>query len=148
MNDKLSSLKEILELSFSRYITVLNTGFKLPYNDSQIFPALTVSLSSFSSARTLYQNKKPVCRSLDAQKSIKDNKSCLVCLLKNQCTPQIYLELLYDGIPLKLVLAFTSLKNFIYFLNTFNSKLETNLVFTMSVINRGSWGEIKFVKNI
>ena len=39
MSKDLSTLKEILELSFSRYISVLPNGFKLPYNNN-IFPSL------------------------------------------------------------------------------------------------------------
>jgi hypothetical protein len=143
----LSSLKEILEFSFSRYIKVLPQGFQLPH-ESQIYPSLTVSLSLFHPVRTLYQNHKPLCRSLDAIKPLKKNSLCCHCLFKSKCTPQICLELLYQEIPLKLLLSYTSKKNFIVFLRVFNPQCEIkdHHTFKMNILNRGKWGEVQFLK--
>ena len=101
--DPLSTLREILCKSFSRYLTVLPSGFQLPHG--KIASSLEAKIMNVSPARTLYQNRKPVCRSLDGLRSLKETKECASCPLRKTCTPQIYLELLHDEIPLSLLTA-------------------------------------------
>ncbi len=143
MNTDLFSLKQIIERSFSRYIKVLPNGFQLPHEPT-IYNILNVSLSHYHPARTFYQNKKPFCRSLDGIKSLKNNKKCVSCVLQNRCTPQICIELLYQDIPLKLLIAYTSMRKFLKFISKTNIQRLKNDVFIISVINRGKWGELHF----
>lgn len=140
----ISALKEILEQSFSRYIRVLPVGFLLPYKQ-EIQSSLTVMVSYFHPARTLYKEKKPSCRSLNGIFALKTKKTCSSCIQKNQCTPQICLEFLYQGIPLKLLLAYTSMRKFIEFVSKHN--FDSNNLVTLSVLNRGKWGEVQFTKS-
>jgi hypothetical protein len=145
----LSALKAILEKSFSRYIRVLPEGFLLP-RDNQIFSYLTVQLSSYYSSRTLYQNKKPVCRSLDGVSSVKGKKNCSSCPTNPQCTPQICVEFVYQGIPLKLLLAYTSMRKFIEFVSRWklSPNQEIKNLMTLTVLNRGKWGEVHFTSPV
>lgn len=135
---------DILFRSFARYLEVTPNGFRLP--DGKRTPSLACQILSFRPARSLYQNRKPVCRSLDAIRSLKEGRSCSACLLRSRCTPQIYLELLADGIPLNLLLAYTSAKNFL----TWHSSLKQqgltmeNVTVWMTVLDRGRWGEVRF----
>lgn len=142
-----SALKEILEKSFSRYIQVLPDGFILP-QENKIYPCLTVKLSCYYPARTLYQNKKPFCRSLDGISSVKGEKTCNACSSKNQCTPQICVEVLYQGIPLKLLLAYTSMRKFIEYVSRLKlaPQAPSAYLMTLTVLNRGKWGEVHFTQ--
>lgn len=147
MNNPLhvSALKEILEKSFSRYIRVLPNGFILPH-ENKIHPCLTVKLCCYYPARTWYQNKKPFCRTLDGISSVKNKKTCNTCSSKNQCTPQICVEVLYQEIPLKLLLAYTSMRKFIEYVSKLKLAPQSPSAYlmTLSVLNRGKWGEINF----
>ena len=140
----LSTLQEILAKSFSRYLTVLPSGLQLPHN--KIVPSLEVKILKFSPARTLYQDKKPVCRSLDGIRSLKEHITCASCPLRKTCTPQVYLNLLSDGIPLTLLLAYTSARNFLLFAGKLQSQglpIEKTAVL-LTVRDRGRWGEVNF----
>lgn len=138
-----SSLKEIIERSFSRYIRVLPQGLLLPYNQNMV-TKIKVNISTYHPARTRYENKKPICRSLDAVKSLKDKKTCALCETKNSCTMQICLEILYENIPLKLMLAYTSMSKFLIF--NAKERINKKSIVQISVINRGKWGELVFHK--
>lgn len=139
MDPAFLSLKQIIEQSFSRYIRVLPEAMVLPPNHKTT--SIQATLSSFHPARTRYQNKKPICRSLDAVHSIKNKRFCASCSFKNSCTPQIGLELNVEGVPLKLMLSYTSMRNFLIF----NAKRTTNETpIRITVRNRKTWGELIF----
>jgi hypothetical protein len=143
----LQPLRAILQQARRRYLTVRPHGFELNPGE-RLRPVLEVRILSFGSARTLYQDRKPLCRSLDAIQPTapKDQRRCADCALRPRCTSQVRLDLLADTQPFRLLLAHTSAKNFLLY--------ETQLrergielyegMHRMTVINRGSWGELRF----
>jgi hypothetical protein len=141
MSSDFSQLRDLLTRSFSRYVTVLPSGLQLP--NHTIVPSLEAKILRWSPARTLYQNRKPICRSLNGIESLKERKPCASCLFRKTCTPQIYLELLADHLPLSLLIAYTSARNFLRLAATLKEKIENTTVL-MTVRDRGRWGEISF----
>jgi hypothetical protein len=98
-------------------------------------------------ARTLYKNRKPICRSLDGFHSIGQEASCASCTRRKDCTAQIYLKLLVDDVPYKLLLAYTSARNFMQFASRLKHKGQDveNAQVIISVLDRGRWGELRFI---
>jgi hypothetical protein len=145
MNATQPTLSDLFADAFARYLTVRPTGLLMPHGP--IVPTLRVRLLSCRPARTLYENHQPRCRSLDGLQSITEARSCAACLLRKTCTPQIYLELLHDHVPYRLLLAYTSARNFM----TFASRLRQqglpveNADLLLSVRDRGRWGELRFL---
>jgi len=143
----LQPLRAILQQVRRRYLTVRPHGFEL--NPGQpLRPVLEVRILSFGSARTLYQDRKPLCRSLDAIRptTAKEHRTCAECALRTRCTSQVRLDLLVDTQPFRLLLAHTSAKNFLLYeaqLRERGIALYEGL-HRMTVINRGSWGELRF----
>ena len=143
----LQPLRAILQQARSRYLSVRPRGFEL-HPGERLRPVLEARILSFGSARTLYQNRAPLCRSLDAVRPItaKEHRSCAECALRTRCTSQVRLDLLVDTQPLRLLLAHTSAKNFLLY----ETQLQQRAValydglHRISVINRGSWGELRF----
>ena len=143
----LQPLRAILQQARRRYLTVRPHGFEL--NPGQpLRPALEVRILSFGSARTLYHDRKPLCRSLDGiqPSAPKAQRRCADCALRPRCTSQVRLDLLADTQPWRLLLAHTSAKNFLLY----EARLRERGValyegmHRMTVINRGSWGELRF----
>jgi len=139
-------LREILHAAFKRYLTVRPRGFELQHGEP-LRPTLQARILSSGAARTLYQERKPRCRSLDGVAALDDPcRSCAGCRLRPQCTPQLRLDLFVDAQPLRLLLAWTSAKNFLLYetqLRQRSLSIEDRL-HRISVINRGSWGEVRF----
>jgi hypothetical protein len=143
----LQPLRAILQQARRRYLTVRPHGFELNPGE-RLRPVLEVRILSFGSARTLYQDRKPLCRSLDGIQPIapKAQRSCAECALRTRCTSQARLDLLVDTQPWRLLLAYTSAKNFLLYeaqLREHGIELYEGL-HHMTVINRGSWGELRF----
>ena len=139
-------LRELLQRAQRRYLTVRPNGFELnPGTPPR--PRLDARILSFGGARTLYQNRKPHCRSLDGIRPIaEDQRTCAECRLHARCTPQLRLDLLADTQPFRLLLAHTSAQNFLLYeaqLRQRNLSLY-ELLHRITVINRGSWGELRF----
>jgi len=146
----LQPLRAILQQARRRYLTVRPHGFAL-HPDAPLRPVLEVRILSFGAARTLYQHRKPLCRSLDGIQPIapKDQRRCADCALRPRCTSQVRLDLLVDTQPFRLFLAHTSAKNFLLYetqLRERGGALEEGL-HRMTVINRGSWGELRFERH-
>ena len=145
----LQPLRAILQQAQRRYLTVRPHGFE--FNPGQpLRPTLEVRILSFGSARTLYQDRKPLCRSLDAIRptTAKEHRTCAECALRTRCTSQVRLDLLVDTQPWRLLLAYTSAKNFLLYeaqLRERGGELYEGL-HRMTVINRGSWGELRFAR--
>ncbi|MEK7993971.1 MAG: hypothetical protein AAB403_09235 [Planctomycetota bacterium] len=140
-----STLRDLLARSFSRYLKVTPNGFQ-PSHADRTLPAISATILTFRPARTLYQNRKPVCRSLDGVQALIESRTCGTCLLRKTCIPQICLEILYQGMPLRLMLAYTSAKNFMLFVSRqqqAGTPLEGSPV-KLNVLDRGRWGEICF----
>lgn len=144
MNPNCSTLAEILDKSFTRYIRVRPSGLEL--RQGKIVQSISAEILAVRSARTLYENRKPVCRSLDGIQSLREGRSCASCLMRKRCTPQMLVEILHDGMPLRLLLAYTGARNFLRFVGSFRERkepLEGARIF-ISVRDRGRWGEVRF----
>ena len=142
----LQPLREILQQAQRRYLTVRPRGFELNPGE-RLRPVLEARILSFGSARTLYQDRKPHCRSLDGIRPIAaGQRTCAECRLRTRCTPQVRLDLLVDTQPLRLLLAHTSAKNFLLYETQLHQRGVTlyDGLHRLSVINRGSWGELRF----
>jgi len=73
-------------------------------------------------------------------------RTCAQCRVRGQCTPQVRLDLFVDAQPFRLLLAHTSAKNFLAYearLRQQGHPLADHL-HRITVINRGSWGELRF----
>ena len=143
----LQPLRAILQQARRRYLTVHPHGFELNPGE-RLRPVLAARILSFGSARTLYQDRKPLCRSLDAIRptTAKEHRTCAECALRTRCTSQVRLDLLVDTQPLRLLLAHTSAKNFLLYETQLRERgVEFyDVLHRMTVINRGSWGELRF----
>jgi hypothetical protein len=139
-------LRDILHRMAARYMTIRPLGID-PGEARKLLPSLECRILNYGAARTLYRQRRPICRSLDAVKAIREpNKHCQQCLERNHCTPQVRLDLFFENRPYRLLLAYTSAKNFLLYTGELTArKLEIQKVSTnIRVLNRGSWGELRF----
>jgi hypothetical protein len=144
----LQPLREILQRAQRRYLSVRPHGFELNPG-TPLRPVLEARILGFGGARTLYQDRKPHCRSLDGIRPIsKDQRTCAECRLRSRCTPQVRLDLLVDTQPLRLLLAHTCAKNFLLYETQLRQRgVELyDVLHRITVINRGSWGELRFTR--
>ena len=87
-------LREILHAALKRYLTVRPHGFELNPGETPR-PILEVRILNTGAARTLYQNRKPRCRSLDGIAPLDDrNRTCAQCRLR----PQFSVFTVFDGV--------------------------------------------------
>ena len=141
-------LRDIIHRMMARYMTVRPHGIDLG-NGRKPITALNCRVLSYAAARTLYRQRHPVCRSLDGVKSLKDSKKCCQnCLERKQCTSQVRLDLVFENCPYRLLIAYTSAKNFLLYTGKLTEeKLEIQTIDTkIVVVNRGSWGELRFLR--
>jgi len=110
-------------------------------------PRLVVRILGYGGARTLYQQRKPVCRSLDGVAAVTDSdRRCDRCPQADSCTPQVRIDLVVEGRPHRLLLAFTSARNFLGYVG----RLEVQQVAVdairheLLVVPRRGWGEVQF----
>ena len=141
----LAPLREIIASACSRYALIIPKGIVLPSSTTPYNP-LPATIVTYKPARTRYVNKKPLCRSLNGIQSLNDNSSCVCCDYRRTCTPQIALEIQYRNVPFRIMLAYTSAKNFLAFLRTLhvNKNHFENAFIEIAVIDRGHWGEAMF----
>jgi len=136
----------ILSQCTIRYATIRPDGIALNGSITTL-STLDIVLKSYSPARTLYVNKYPQCRSFDGINShTKKDKKCVDCANNQQCTPQISIDC-YDGkCPYRFILAYTSAQNFLLFVQKckIQNKQCLGKKITISVKNRGRWGEAIF----
>ncbi len=138
-------LRELLHHMTARYLTVRSGGFEFE-GKRALQPALVAELLGYGSARSLYRGRRPVCRSLDGIRAIEDpDKNCGSCLDRKHCTPQVRLDILVDHAPYRLLLAYSSARNFLLFIGRLGpgAKLD-RLRVSIRVVDRASWGEIVF----
>jgi len=145
MNTAPSPLHDLFADAFARYLAVRPTGLQMPHGP--IVSSLRARLLLCRPARTLYENRHPTCRSLDGIQSLTEGRACASCLLRKTCTPQIYLELLADGVPYRLILAYSSARNFMLFVSRLRQQSQPveNAEVILSVRDRGRWGELRFI---
>ncbi len=142
----LQPLREILHGALRRYLTVRPRGFALHAGD-RLRPVIHVRIIGYGSARTLYQQRKPHCRSLDGLSPLSaPNRHCAECQRRSQCTPQVRLDLFIDAQPFRLLLAHTSAKNFLLYEAQLRQRgiALYQVLHRIAVLNRGSWGELRF----
>ncbi|MFQ5693603.1 MAG: hypothetical protein ACE5IM_11235 [Nitrospinota bacterium] len=137
-------LKEILYRTTARYVTIRPDGLDL---DERFERSVQARILDHGGARTLYKNRKPDCRSLNGVRSIK-GRDCGDCPSSPRCTPQVRLDFLVDRRPYRLLLAYTSAKNFLLYAGKLKGegKDVTEVVTRINVIDRGSWGELRFAQ--
>lgn len=137
-------LEELLEQALTRYLPVRPGGLEI---DGRLVPAVRARIRSFGGARTLYRGRKPRCRSLDAVVSLQ-RRDCGDCPDRKHCTPQVRLEIDVDGRPFRLLLSFSSARNFLFYardLRKLGASPETTDTL-VTVLDRSSWGELRFEK--
>ena len=141
-------LRDIVGRMMARYMTIRPLGIDLG-NSRKLIPALNCRVLNYGAARTLYRQRRPICRSLDAVKALKNSKKlCQQCLDRKDCTDQVRLDLVFESCPYRLLLAYTSAKNFLlYTAKLAKQKLEIQTIDTkIIVVNRGAWGELRFFR--
>jgi hypothetical protein len=145
MHQPHATIKDLFASSLARYLNVRPSGLQFPHGP--IRSSTLASILACRPARTLYQTGKPLCRSLDGIQSIREGRACASCLLRKTCTPQIYLELLIDAVPYRLLLAYTSARNFMQFASRLREQGQPveKAEVIISVRDRGRWGELRFV---
>jgi hypothetical protein len=141
----LAPIREIIAQSMSRYATITSKGILLP-SSSAVYNPLPVTIITYGPARTRYINRKPICRSLNGISSLERKQTCALCQEARTCTPQIALDICYRIVPVRLLLAFTSAKNFMALLRKLGieRKPYEGAHISISVIDRGRWGEACF----
>ena len=140
-------LRDILYRVLVRYLTVRPRGFELQRGD-RLRPAVDARVLGYGGARTFYQDRKPVCRSLDGQRPVTGDtdRVCAECDAREQCTPQVRLDLVVERRPFRLLLAYSSTRAFFVYeaeLRQRGVAIE-NVETKITVVNRGSWGELGF----
>jgi hypothetical protein len=138
-------IEDLLRMLLARYATVRPDGLVL---DPRAAPVADVMAKLVRSgpARTLYAEKRPSCRSLDGVRSL-TGRECATCPDRSGCTPQILLDVEIDRQPFRLLLSFTSAKNFLVLVDRLRreSRPLEGTVVRIRVVNRGRWGEVCFM---
>ena len=139
-------LREILHRILVRYLTVRPRGFELAAGQ-ELRRAIEARILGHGAARTLYRDRKPYCRSLDGVAPISgDDRLCADCKLRSRCTPQVRLDLVVERRPFRLLLAHTSARRFLVYEVELRQRhvVVEDVVHRIEVIDRGSWGELRF----
>lgn len=138
-------LRAILHRALVRYLTVRARGFELERGEPLV-PVLEARIVGYGAARTLYQDRKPR-RSLDGVRAISGkDRRCAECRLRSRCTPQVRLDLFVGRQAYRLLLAYTSAERFLLYearLRQSGIPIEDALN-RIEVVDRGSWGELRF----
>ena len=110
-------------------------------------PRIDARILSHGAARTRYVRRQRRCRSLDALTALGDPaRRCAPCALRSQCTAQLRLDLIVERHPWRLLLEHTAAKRFLDYQARLLRRaiaLE-DIVHRIAVIDRGSWGELRF----
>lgn len=141
MPKEIPLLRDILLRTTARYLNFRPHGFEFP--DGAIKGSISCRILAYGGARTLYRGRKPHCRSLDGSKAL-DGSPCDECLERKHCTPQVRLDLLHRGSPYRLLLAYSSAKNFLLFARGQPAASLEMREIRIAVIDRGTWGELRF----
>lgn len=140
-------LRELLHRVLVRYATVRPRGFELQPGE-RLRPVVDARILGHGGARTLYQDRRPRCRSLDGVRPVTGDtdRSCADCRLRSRCTPQVRLDLIVERRAYRLLLAYSSARAFFVYEAELRRRgvavedIETKI----AVVNRGSWGELRF----
>ncbi len=139
-------LRELLHRVLVRYLTITPRGFVLEPGQEPL-AKVTARIIGYGGARTLYRERRPVCRSLDGVTSIQDSaRTCAQCPTRGHCTPQVRLDLIVRTRALRLLLAFSSARSFLEYqadLQRRDRAIDA-IEHELTVVPRGSWGEVRF----
>jgi hypothetical protein len=140
-------LRELLHRALVRYLTVRPRGFELQPGD-RLRPVAEARILGYGGARTFYRDRKPQCRSLDGVRPVTGDtdRSCADCEARARCTPQVRLDLIVERRPFRLLLAYSSARAFLVYeaeLRQRRVAIEDGVT-KITVVNRGSWGELRF----
>lgn len=139
-------LRQCLHHAPVHYLQLRPRGFELD-GEHRLRPALHARILSYGNARTRYHNRHPTCRSLDGLYSTSEPRQrCAQCPLRSRCTPQLRLDLIAERQPWRLLLENSDTQRFLLYharLRQCGIAIE-NIVHRIDVINRGSWGELRF----
>ena len=136
----------ILTRTAARYLTVRPHGLQTTPGHLPL-PRLQVQILDHGPARTLYRERKPVCRSLDGIAAVRNpERRCNPCPDRDSCTPQVRVDLVFDCLPYRLLLAHTSAQNFLLYHTDLvkQGRSPSDLITQVRVLNRGTWGELRF----
>ena len=140
-------LRELLHRFLVRYLTVRPGGFEF-HKGERLRPEVEARILGHGGARTLYQNRKPECRSLDGVRPVTGDteRSCADCDLRSGCTPQVRLDLFVERRAFRLLLAYSSARAFFLYEGKLHKRSVAveDVVTKIVVVNRGSWGELRF----
>lgn len=146
--DDLEPLRLILHRALVRYLTLRPKGFLLEEGKPPV-PTIQARLLAYGGARTLYRDRRPTCRSLDGVHSVThQGRGCAPCEMRHACTPQVRLDLVVEGMAYRLLLAHTSARQFLaYDAELRDRKIQFDkTLHRLEVVDRGSWGEVRFSK--
>lgn len=138
--------RSILHRTTAQYLTVRPAGIEVE-PDRPLLRRLVVRLIGHGAARTLYRSGRPACRSLDGIASITSvGQRCACCISRDECTPQVRVELVLEGRSYRLLLAYTSGRNFLtYITHLLRQRRDFRDRDTViHVVSRGTWGELRF----
>jgi hypothetical protein len=143
--DQLRAYRDVLHRSTARWLTVRPGGIK---HHGTLRPEAEVTILSYGPARTLYRHQRPVCRSLDGVKAIgrEPAQRCETCPALRECIEQVLVNVVLDGTPYRLLLSYTSAKNFMVYVGLMRRRgvdldHETTRI---RVTPHGYWGELYF----
>jgi len=140
-------LRQLLHRALVRYLTVRPDGFILQ-SGSRRRRLIEARILGHGGARTLYKNRKPTCRSLDGLQPILGDTSrrCLGCRDYAKCTPQLRIDLIFERRSYRLLLAYSSARNFLAYdaERRQRGRAVEHVITKISVVNRGTWGELRF----
>ena len=140
-------LRDILHRALVRYLTVRPGGFELQPGE-RLRPVVEARILGHGGARTFYQDKKPVCRSLDGLQPVTGdtNRTCRECDARQRCTSQVRVDLIVERWPFRLLLAYSSARAFLVYeaeLRQRRVKIESEMT-KITVVDRRTWGELRF----
>lgn len=140
--------RRIINHHMIRYATLVSGGIVLPMSHTRL-SSLKVEVIDYGESRTLYKEKKPVCRSFNGINPYHDgSKKCGECAEELGCTPQVYLDCISSGTinSMRFMLSYTSAQNFIVFIqqNAIRNIDIKGKQIVISVKNHKSWGEAIF----
>lgn len=140
-------LRDLLHRALVRYLTVKPGGFELRHGE-RLRPVVEARILGYGGARTFYQDRKPVCRSLDGIRPVTGDteRTCRECAARARCTSQVRVDLIVERWPFRLLLAYSSARAFLAYeaeLRLRHMTIEQVLT-KITVVNRRTWGELRF----
>lgn len=126
-------------------LKIMPEGFAL---GGETVSCIDVSIQDEQVERKLWDHGRLLCRSHDGRRAVKTHKPCRVCRDQLRCTSQIVLYVLHDDTPYRLPLNYTSAENYLaYRREVMNGDADpTDIMTTLHVTPRGTWGEVSFTK--